>query len=237
MNIHSGDAVTRTSDDPLQEHLINARQNQILDAATQVFAAKGFHRATIRDIAKAAGVADGTIYNYFENKTALLIGILDRLNESEERDLAFAQTTRMDIVSFMRMYFKQRFKDINENGLDVFNVLFSEVLVNEDLRDTYYQQLFNPTFALADSYAQSLIKPGMEPRLDPQLALRAIAALGIGVLMMRLMGDPLLESRWDEVPDVLAELILHGIASDYGDDHATGTGSETNTDPTTDPTA
>ena len=39
------------------------RRQHILDAATRVFAAKGFHRATIRDIAAAAGVADGSIYN------------------------------------------------------------------------------------------------------------------------------------------------------------------------------
>ncbi|MCB0032608.1 MAG: helix-turn-helix transcriptional regulator, partial [Anaerolineales bacterium] len=66
--------------DPIQQQLIDARRNQILEAATAVFAERGFHKATIRAIAQHAGIADGTIYNYFKNKTDLLIGILDRLN-------------------------------------------------------------------------------------------------------------------------------------------------------------
>jgi AcrR family transcriptional regulator len=59
--------------DPIQELLITARRNQILDAATKVFAEKGFHPTTIKDIAREAGIADGTIYNYFENKTATIL--------------------------------------------------------------------------------------------------------------------------------------------------------------------
>lgn len=55
--------------------LTEARRQQILDAATQVFAEKGFDRATIADIARAAGIAEGSIYNYFKNKEDLLISI------------------------------------------------------------------------------------------------------------------------------------------------------------------
>lgn len=55
--------------------LAEARRKQILDAATQVFAEKGFDRATITDVARVAGVAEGTIYNYFKNKDDLLIDI------------------------------------------------------------------------------------------------------------------------------------------------------------------
>jgi len=53
--------------DTVQELHIAARRNQILEAAASVFAAKGFHPTTIKDIAKEAGIADGTIYNYFES--------------------------------------------------------------------------------------------------------------------------------------------------------------------------
>ena len=46
---------------PIQELVKKARRNQILDAATKVFAEKGFHPTTIKDIATEAGIADGTI--------------------------------------------------------------------------------------------------------------------------------------------------------------------------------
>jgi AcrR family transcriptional regulator len=63
--------------DPIQELIIAARRKQILDAATQVFAGKRFHRATIKDIARVAGIADGTFYIYFASKTEVLLGILN----------------------------------------------------------------------------------------------------------------------------------------------------------------
>ena len=48
-----------------------ARPAEILDAALQVFAAKGYAAARMDDIARAAGVTKGTIYLYFENKEAV----------------------------------------------------------------------------------------------------------------------------------------------------------------------
>jgi TetR/AcrR family fatty acid metabolism transcriptional regulator len=79
---------------------------RIVDAAVQVFAEKGFRGARISDIARAAGVADGTIYLYFRNKEDLLLTIfeekvgeilvrvhraLDGVDEPLERIHAFAR--------------------------------------------------------------------------------------------------------------------------------------------------
>jgi len=49
------------------------KYHRILDAAVKVFARKGFHQATISQIAREAGVADGTIYLYFKNKDDILV--------------------------------------------------------------------------------------------------------------------------------------------------------------------
>ena len=48
-----------------------ARPRQILTAAFRVFGARGLHRATLDDVARAAGITKGTIYLYFPSKTAL----------------------------------------------------------------------------------------------------------------------------------------------------------------------
>src|SRR6266700_5983896 len=135
--------------DSIQEQLLAARRNQILDAATKVFAEKGFHPTTIKDIAREAGIADGTIYNYFENKTALLLGILDRLNETERRDADLSQAMVVDIRTFMRAYFRQRFT-VHLHNLEVFQVILSEIMVNKELREQYYRQIVEPTFTLAE---------------------------------------------------------------------------------------
>jgi TetR/AcrR family fatty acid metabolism transcriptional regulator len=51
----------------------NDKYHRILDAAVKVFARQGFHQSTIAQVAKEAGVADGTIYLYFKNKDDILV--------------------------------------------------------------------------------------------------------------------------------------------------------------------
>lgn len=76
------------------EKRYNAKQKRkrqaLLDAAIKVFSLKGFHGARISEIAKEAGVADGTTYLYFKNKDDLLIKAVEdlfdrKLTEMEKR--------------------------------------------------------------------------------------------------------------------------------------------------------
>jgi TetR/AcrR family transcriptional regulator, fatty acid metabolism regulator protein len=53
------------------------KHHRILDAAVKVFAEKGFFQSKVSEIAREAGVADGTIYLYFKNKDDLLISIFE----------------------------------------------------------------------------------------------------------------------------------------------------------------
>lgn len=61
------------------------KRERILAASISVFAQKGFYATRVSEIAKAAGVADGTIYLYFENKEDVLISIFrDRIGKLVE---------------------------------------------------------------------------------------------------------------------------------------------------------
>lgn len=53
------------------------KYQKIIDAATKVFAGKGFYNAKVADIAREADVADGTIYLYFKNKDDILFSIFE----------------------------------------------------------------------------------------------------------------------------------------------------------------
>jgi AcrR family transcriptional regulator len=64
------------------------RRQQILGAARDVFARRGYHQSTIDDIVAEAGVARGTYYLYFEDKRAVFSDLIDR----------FAQRLSMTIV-------------------------------------------------------------------------------------------------------------------------------------------
>jgi len=50
--------------------------NKILNAAIYIIARKGFHNTKVKDIAEKAGVASGTVYNYFSSKDDILLSIM-----------------------------------------------------------------------------------------------------------------------------------------------------------------
>jgi len=57
--------------------LVDLRRKQIIEGAMQVFSAKGFHGATVREIADAAGLTMGTMYNYVRSKEDILYIVYD----------------------------------------------------------------------------------------------------------------------------------------------------------------
>lgn len=68
------------------------RRAEIVRAAVNVFAQRGYFAARMREVAEGAGVADGTVYLYFKGKEDLLASIL------EEHAEAFLVRARRDIV-------------------------------------------------------------------------------------------------------------------------------------------
>ena len=62
----------------LKPDIQRARREHILDAAERCFAHAGFHRTTMQDICKEAGVSPGALYVYFTNKEDLIAGISER---------------------------------------------------------------------------------------------------------------------------------------------------------------
>lgn len=63
-------------------------RKEILRAAAEVFTSKGFHEATIQEIARCADFSAGALYNYFENKEALFIDLVTDVHENIEQRLA-----------------------------------------------------------------------------------------------------------------------------------------------------
>jgi TetR/AcrR family transcriptional regulator, repressor for uid operon len=62
----------------LKPEVQTARREHILDAAEHCFARTGFHRTTMHDICREAGVSPGALYVYFDSKEALIAGICER---------------------------------------------------------------------------------------------------------------------------------------------------------------
>jgi AcrR family transcriptional regulator len=202
----------------MQEQLAAARREQILDAAVRVFAQKGFHLTTIKDIGKDASLSEGTIYNYFENKTALLIGILERMRivaqVAAQEDKRFDIGKDGNVQDFMRAFFSQPLQFFQAENIDLYKIIFSEITVNEELRERFHQQILEPMLGTAQIILQRWADLGVISPRNLDLTARAIASMILGLLLQRSMDDQVLTTRWEELPDVLSWLVVHGMSKE-----------------------
>jgi AcrR family transcriptional regulator len=169
-------------------------------------------------VARAAGVSEGMIYNYFEDKDALLMAILDRLNETERRAEDFEEGMATDFRGFFEEYLRRRMSLIWEDR-EVFRVVLSEMLVNAELRELYMRRVVAPTMRIAEQNFRSRMGQGEVRETDPPLAARSLAGAVLGILVLGLLGDEEVASRQDEVSDVLAGLLLYGLDTSEGERH------------------
>jgi AcrR family transcriptional regulator len=192
------------------DQLLSARRAQILDAATAVFAQKGYHRATIKEIAHAANLADGTLYLYFSSKTDLLLGILDRLNETDQRAEQLAQGVSVDFKSFFAAYLRHRLAVLQPTRA-MLRAVLPELLVDAELRARYHERVIAPTLALGERYVRAQIDQGRLRPVDAALATRAMAGLVLGLLLLQLLGDESPAAFGDDTPEALAVLLFDGL--------------------------
>jgi TetR/AcrR family transcriptional regulator, fatty acid metabolism regulator protein len=89
------------------ERASGAKRERILAAAEQIFARHGFFAARVSEIAKQAGVADGTIYLYFKSKDDLLISLFEQRMTQVNHELRAAiadRPPRAQLRAFIRAY-------------------------------------------------------------------------------------------------------------------------------------
>ncbi|MEQ8230296.1 MAG: TetR/AcrR family transcriptional regulator [Gammaproteobacteria bacterium] len=85
-------------DDEPRSPRARQRREQILDAASACFARYGFHGASIAQISKQAGMSPGHIYHFFDNKEAIVAGIVERM-AARWLELLEPYPTDVDVVA------------------------------------------------------------------------------------------------------------------------------------------
>jgi len=117
------------------------KKELIINAAIKVFADKGFYTANVADVAKEAGVADGTIYLYFKNKDDLLISLFETKMEEILKRFSSLITSignaKEKLHKFIHLYFQMIEEDQNLAG--VFQV---ELRQSDKFLKDYHNQNF-----------------------------------------------------------------------------------------------
>ena len=188
----------------LRAQVAATKQTHILRAASAVFAQKGFHAATIRDVARAAGVADGTIYLHFENKGALLMGLFAQMAEEVRSGIDPASLAGLDARGQLREALAHPLRAMQAGQLELVRVVLSEALVNSELAAQFRTQVLSPL----------LQGPGPLPDGSggaQALRSRMVIGLILGLVVQRALGDETLAAAWDDLPDELAGLLLDGF--------------------------
>jgi AcrR family transcriptional regulator len=187
------------------------RKMQIINAAAHLFAEKGFHRTTTRDIAKEADVSEGTLYNYFKSKDDLLLDIMDMLDDVPSETDRFDQVVSEDAWEFLITMMKGRREMIDQYHPMLQSVL-SEILVNPELRQRYYNEQISPGINLISQRLQELLDNGQFRIINVPYTARMLVALMLGLYVLEVLGDPLIQSQWDELSRVIASLVIDGAA-------------------------
>ncbi len=202
--------------DPARLAATEARRKQILDAAAQVFAQKGFHRATIREIARTAGIAEGTIYNYFRNKEDLLTALVGRMARVDELTQQVAQraatTSPAELLDFV---LRDRFALLEQNRTPL-QALLPQSLINPQVGQHFYQALTLPALEVFEQVWRKQIEQGNVRPFDPALLVRLFFATFIGLALLDMLGDPVARSDRETLIRQITELILHGILPSSG---------------------
>ena len=119
----------------------NEKHHRIIKAATKVFAKNGFYQSKIAQIAKEAGVADGTIYIYFENKDDILISLFEEQMKAVLDNMAL-QITKTDDPAEKLEIFASTHLDLIEKNKDMAEIIQVELRQSGKFMKEYKNERF-----------------------------------------------------------------------------------------------
>ena len=187
-----------------------SRRRAIVDAAARVFVQKGYALASVAEIAAMAGVSDGLIYKYFDDKRALLDVVLSeyfqkivaKLESAARSDASFPEKVHDLISQHLRSFLED---------LDFCRFFVSDVRSANGYRDSPVQKLnraYTRIFirVLEEGVAAGKMKAGLDPRLVRDLVFGAVEHVA---WRQALRGKAI---DIDDVARQLTEITLSGVA-------------------------
>ncbi len=191
-----------------RKQVIEARRTQILQGAAKVFAEKGYHKAITKQIAKAAGVSEGTIYNYFDNKRELLLAMIELFATQSLKSIITNQPPA-DPKEFITLILRDRYQLVQERSHLIAPIL-AEVFTDAELREEVYRKIAMPIAAHLEQYIQAHIDSGLFRPVNPVIATRTfIGAMVVNFAMKLASLDPRYEDiSGDALIEELTSLFL-----------------------------
>ncbi|MBI9108280.1 MAG: TetR/AcrR family transcriptional regulator [Spirochaetales bacterium] len=142
-------------------------KEKIFTAAVRLFAERGFHGTSIRELAREVGIKESSVYNHFPGKNAIMQAILDYHRQgfqtaSEEltkSDLPFDDTT--DPVEFWMMGAAEFLKHQPPLSQQISIILTNEMYLNKQCRKFFLDTMFDIQKVLTENILREMYSRGM----------------------------------------------------------------------------
>jgi len=188
----------------------STKRRQILAAALQVFAEKGFHNAKIEEIAQVAQVGKGTVYEYFQSKNQLfqemLIAGVTAFDQSLHEELAGEETTRGKLRVLI-----SKTLELGRNYRPLAKIAFMEHHILDSSFREWFMELYCQRVQLIEGIVQEGIAKGEFRPINAKL-FSSLFYTALGALHSPLADyDPEPKDTQNMVEEII-DYIYHGIA-------------------------
>jgi TetR/AcrR family fatty acid metabolism transcriptional regulator len=183
----------------------------ILESAEKVIAQKGFDKAKMTEIARMAGVGDGTVYEYFENKDILLFSIPKRRFEQYRKDLPIdfhPDSVNNKLKKLIKYYFSSFMADPHFLRIYVLNLFLNKGFYHSEAFETfrdYYRRLEE---VIEEGKTKGVFRSEVNPRIFRNLLLGTFCHMVTRWFADRKMSEVEMFKEVDQMVDLTAEAIL-----------------------------
>jgi AcrR family transcriptional regulator len=145
-----------------RRRLKEARPQQLLDAALELFVEKGFAATRAEEVAQRAGVSKGTLYLYYPSKEELLKAVIrEHLSSRIAAGAAAAEKHRGPVADLLREVFSRWWLEVFDSPTSgVFKLIISEVRNFPDIAEFYVTEVIQPAEDLIGRIVQRGIDRG-----------------------------------------------------------------------------
>jgi AcrR family transcriptional regulator len=191
-----------------------ARPNEVLDAALDLFARNGFASTRMEDIAKAAGLSKAAIYLYFPSKTDVFKALVEaRIVTLRDEIAAHVADMKHDPVAGLREVVRLwAISNTDPRMVAVPRIVLAEAGRFPDLAEFYHRVVISQTQQVLVGLIEAGIKSGLFRPLDPKVVARALVA----PMLFEMLRRQAFEAEGDDISLVdlshtLFDLFLGGI--------------------------
>jgi AcrR family transcriptional regulator len=192
----------------------NDTETKILQAAQRLFARKGYGGTTTRDLAQAAGVAEGTLFRHFENKKAILVRVATDGWVELLTDL-LTELSEMASYKAIGQVMRRRMGNLSHN-IDMMRVCFMEAQFHPELRDQVQGEVIAKMTDVAEAFFQTAIDRGIYRKMDARVVARIFLGMFAiaGFSQTTLTGEQDSPHSMQALAEGLADIFLNGVLMD-----------------------